>query len=620
MSVLFGIFQRDGKPVKAEQLESMSHAFGSWQADHELIWKKGPVGIGIRQNFETPQAHSFLTPYTDPETSLIFTIECRLDNREDLAQKLQILHEEQQTIADEKLAFLAYKKWEKQCVDHLLGDWSLCVWDPQKQSLFLARDPYGMTAMSYYCDSQIVAFASNKRALLELPQIPKEPNLLRIAQTFAFWAGDMEQTAHKGIYRLPPAHWLETTTTQQTKQRYYRLEDTPMLSPSSPEEAAEKMLKLYRNAVGSVLRHPRGACISLSSGLDSASAAALAAEHLAPQKKQLSSFCSIPAYECPSHGDESPLVKELGQMWPNLAIEYIDAKESNPLNISLDVIERLAEPIGSTANYYWLDTFLNMTQERNRGTIISGEMGNLTISYNGIPRYLPTRELIRRGHHKLALYKTLSPFWLRQLKTKCTSQTYLKNALSTDFISPTLIAESDLLQSYESSNWMLNHGFAPDSKTIRLHSLAPQHDAFRALSTERANNFGIDYADPTQELRLMQFCLGLPETCYLTPTKDRALIRNAMKTLLPQSIISQHKRANQSLDFFNRLLLCDADIRQWLSQFKQKESVKAYIDLDFLSQQWDQLSQLSPNSRRFSYSPLHFLRGMTCAFFIYRYF
>ena len=59
MSVLFGIFQRDGQPVNPAHLETMQKAFGSWEGDHDDIWHKDSMGMGIRQRYETERVKEF---------------------------------------------------------------------------------------------------------------------------------------------------------------------------------------------------------------------------------------------------------------------------------------------------------------------------------------------------------------------------------------------------------------------------------------------------------------------------------------------------------------------------------------------------------------------------------
>ena len=621
MSVIFGLFNRTGEPVQRSNLQAMQNAFGEWIPDYQSTWADGPAGFGIKQSYETKQAKQFPLPFVDSNTENVFMIEGRLDNRDDLFESLDIPELERHTIADEKLAYLAYLKWGFDCPVHLIGDWSFCLWNPKTQTFFIARDPYGMTALSYYCDANIFAFSSNKRALLALPQIPKEPNMQRIAQTFAFWRGDMEQTAHKGIFRLPPAHQIIVTTRDFSKQRYFFLENTPLLHFSNQEEASAAMLDIYRKAVISRLRCPRGPCLSLSSGLDSSSVGALAAQSLALENKGLAAFTSIPAYQVPSYGDESPLVKEIATMWPNLNVEYVNAEAISPLQVSLDVIDRLAEPIGSTANYYWLDSFLPMAKERGLGAILTGETGNLSMSYDGARRFLSPIELMKRGHFRSLASKIMKPFTVQKLMLQSQFQSKVQQSLQSDFMSQNLLENSGLVEQLKKSKWWLDYGVAKNSKDIRLACLAPASDSIWAFSAERANSYGLDYLDPTRDLRLIQFCLGVPEKFYIhADGTKRALMKHAMKGLLPESVIHQKKRANQSLDFAERLRRCDSDIRDLLQQFEKNSSVQNFIDIPFLIRAWAELRNKSSGQELTTFSHAHFLRAITCAFFIYNFF
>ena len=104
---------------------------------------------------------------------------------------------------------LAYERWGQDCPDHLLGDWSLALWDQRRRQLFLARDHHGITGFYYYHNSRFLAFASGKKGLLALPQVPKNQNPLRMAQILTAWPGDGVETAYEGIWRAAAGPYLD---------------------------------------------------------------------------------------------------------------------------------------------------------------------------------------------------------------------------------------------------------------------------------------------------------------------------------------------------------------------------------------------------------------------------
>ena len=60
--------------------------------------------------------------------------------------------------------------------------------------------------------------------------------------------------------------------------------------------------------------------------------------------------------------------------------------------------------------------------------------------------------------------------------------------------------------------------------------------------------FGIELRDPTADLDVVQFCLGIPPEQYLAEGIDRSIIRRAMWGLLPPEVLTKRKRGLQAAD------------------------------------------------------------------------
>ena len=271
MSAIFGLINLDGAPVQADALVRMQQALAYWGENGGGIWQQDNVGLGCNIRQITPESRYETFPVTGAADNLVLTGDARLDNREDLCRVLGIPQVDWPTTPDTLLLLLAYERWGQDCPDRLWGDWSLAVWDKPRQQLFLARDHHGITGFYYFHNSRCLAFASGKKGLLALPQVPKNPNPLRLAQILTAWQGEGVQTAYAGIWRLPPAHTLTITGREIVKRRYWRAEETPELHLPRVEDYHERFLELYQAAVTSRLRSIRPVGATLSGGLDSGS-------------------------------------------------------------------------------------------------------------------------------------------------------------------------------------------------------------------------------------------------------------------------------------------------------------------------------------------------------------
>ena len=205
----------------------------------------------------------------------------RLDNRNELCDTFGIPHPERPTTPDGRLIQLAFKRWGESCPKKLYGDWSMVVWDYDRQRLFLARDQFGNTGLFYYHQPPLFAFASSLKALLALPEVPRRLSEWHLAcYLTVFYQGYGSGTQWQGIEQLLPGFQATITSETFRRQAYWRLEDAPPVRLGSDEDYLAGFLDHYRRAVRCRLESVRPVGVTLSSGLDSGSVTALAAADL----------------------------------------------------------------------------------------------------------------------------------------------------------------------------------------------------------------------------------------------------------------------------------------------------------------------------------------------------
>ncbi len=160
----------------------------------------------------TPEAVHERLPWADPDGRFAFTAEARLDNRDEVFDALSVPGPERAAMADGALIRLAWERWGDGAPTRLLGDWSFAVWEPRERRLLLARDHHGNTALYYVADARRFAFASDRRALLALPDAPRRLNELYLAQVLTAWPEfHGPGTAYAEVCRVPPAHLIRLT-------------------------------------------------------------------------------------------------------------------------------------------------------------------------------------------------------------------------------------------------------------------------------------------------------------------------------------------------------------------------------------------------------------------------
>ena len=160
MSSIAGVYLLDGSPVDPDRLKRMNDRLSHRGPDGSGLWCEGSVGLGHQMLWTTPESlHEKLPLEAD---GLVITADARVDNREELLPELGL----REDVSDSEVILETYRKWGRNCVDRLLGDFAFVVWDKAKGELFCARDHMGVKPFYYYHEpGKIFAFATEIKAL-----------------------------------------------------------------------------------------------------------------------------------------------------------------------------------------------------------------------------------------------------------------------------------------------------------------------------------------------------------------------------------------------------------------------------------------------------------------------
>ncbi len=516
----------------------------------------GYLGMGVLQTFTTPEScHERPIP-RDTRRNTILAGNFRVDNRDELIQKLELTNRAIEFITDADLILAAYAKWENQCARQLLGDFAFALWDGTKKQLLLVRDQIGIAPLYYFPTSWGLLFSSDLRALAAHPDGPKtlDPaaiiHHLRDAQYIL-----PGSTYLARVRKLLPGHQLKVTQYGSHLQRYWSPTGFKTIRLPSPEAYARRLRELFEEAIACRLRsiHPIGT--HLSGGLDSTSIALEAQRQLMQSAKSLGgAFTWLPNTD-PATARKAPEYRATRHAEDALGIsaESIDLtpqalRRELKRNIALDGFADL-----------WYETLIReKARERGIRSLLSGWGGDEIVSsgINGYPA-----ELFWKGHWiKLArlirsriaiplepsLQTQKKPAWRRSL-----GFIYghiflpsLPNALYRRLPGKTLPPMPGFeAMAAPCGDILTRFPPAPDyQKRVGKHremarSLMAGHTQARieAWSAQGAQD-GIQYVYPLLDRRLVEFCLAVPPDLFAERDTTRSLFRNAMRGLLPDDI------------------------------------------------------------------------------------
>ncbi|HKF96239.1 MAG TPA: N-acetylglutaminylglutamine amidotransferase, partial [Gammaproteobacteria bacterium] len=240
--------------------------------DFEATYANGPLALGHRRLAIIDLSQNGNQPMLDDELRLALVFNGIIYNYRELRDELQKLGYRFFSTGDTEVIIKAYHAWGADCVKRFLGMFAFALWDMRAQSLFMARDRFGIKPLYYTVNDNYLRFASNTRALLAAGEVDTRIDAVALHYHLTLHAVvPAPRTLLRGIRKLIPAHTLTIDVQgRQQLQRYWTLEAR---RPSEPRSETE-WLELTRAALCKAVERRIGASdvpvgVLLSGGLDS---------------------------------------------------------------------------------------------------------------------------------------------------------------------------------------------------------------------------------------------------------------------------------------------------------------------------------------------------------------
>ena len=263
-------------------------------------------------------------------------------------------------------------------VERLHGMFAVALWDAGRERLVLARDRLGKKPLLWArLPDGTLAFASELKALLRLPQLSREIDLDAVDAYLALQYVPGDRTALRGIHKLAPGHVLVAEGATQRIERYWQPE------PADPSANDGEWLERVRATVGEAVRKrlvadvPLGAL--LSGGIDSSIVVALMAQ--ASSQPVRTFTVGFPDVRYDERAYARAVASRYGTLHEEVEIEEDIASTLPRLAATFD------EPLGDEAAF---PTFLIAEQARRHVTVaLVGDGGDE--SFAGYERYVAHR-------------------------------------------------------------------------------------------------------------------------------------------------------------------------------------------------------------------------------------
>ena len=563
MSGIFGIWQKDGRPVTPEMLRPMQAIMQLWGQDGVRIGCVGAVGFG---RTVWPAASAEQLPIIHPQNKhLSIVADARIDNRNELYGMLNVPAAERAQLTDSVLILLAYTKWGRACVEKLIGAFAFAIWDAEYKTLFCGRDHMGLRPFFYCHSPSSFIFASDLEAILACSSVPQrfnEPLFAAHLQEDTYFA-EKRQTFWLDIVKLPPAHHLSITNRASQLHRYWSLDNIRDVRLPSNAAYAERLRELLFEAVDCRIQSEVPIGTHLSGGLDSSPIAAIAAQLLQAREQPLKAYSWSPkpiTTKQPSDNEHDFIQAVCRQH--GIECRYINLTAD-------DVVQTYQRDFTRVPYEMMLREELVLQQATADGIqiMLSGWGGDECVTGHGWG-YLPS--LFARGRwsklHRelLALMNTnnLSKTQLAKLYTR----KMLYNVLL-PFVPDAIVTRWIGQQSAYPTSWINPQFAAEHRQAVRelrgpslRERLGVQRMQWRWLDNghiiKRVESWavngarcGIQYHYPMLDRRILEYCLGIPPNQFVQNGWKRSLMRRAVDGLIPPEI--QWERSKVELAAFD---------------------------------------------------------------------
>ncbi|ELS05346.1 asparagine synthase (glutamine-hydrolyzing) [Xenococcus sp. PCC 7305] len=603
MSAIAGIYYQNGQPVKYADLESMFYLLAHRGFDAGDIWYKKNIGLVNRLLFTTPESKQERLPLHDRKSNLILTAEARIDNREELLSVLRLKTEG--IITDSQIILAAYQKWGEDCPIKLIGDFAFAIWDQQKQKLFCARDTMGVKPFYYYYSGCFFAFASEAKALLELPSISCQVNEAKIglflAQLGGFSAYKADSFYHN-IQHLPPGHWLKVDDKGVRLNSYWDWHDAASKIQSElkcDQDYIEAFRERFSQAVACRLRSAYPLVSALSGGLDSSSVSCVAKKLLGNRESLTTIYADCGMTSTDETAYVNAVLAQGGFSHQSVLVK--DAISSAKI-----VASWLDRPLQMPTAAVFLAT-INSVKNQGARVFLTGHDGDTIVSHGIDYPYQVQSDNWQELHNK---------FVFQLVQGKNFTEVSLDNLINHQLVNPNslklyrknLLRERLVSRKWQDKNSTINPDFAQkinleelmkreiDYQSAYLPSVYLNH--FRGVISDNmqvgtaqieliSSANGIELRHPFLDRRLIELCLAVPAHLKNEAGMGRGVMRRAMKGILPRQVCQRKDK----VDFYGFIIPEMARNEQELIErylFDERSQLAKYVDLKALKNNYQQ--------------------------------
>lgn len=459
--------------------------------------------------------------------------------------------------SDTEVILHGYEEWGVDCLHRFRGMFAFALWDSRQRQLFMARDRLGKKPLVYFHQKSHFAFASEIKALLQVPEIERKVNATAIHHYLTYQYVPSPDTIFEGIKKLPPAHYLLYDHEGNIRiERYWKLHYNSSHHRVDLQELRDQIRTKLEESVKLRLISdvPLGAF--LSGGVDSSLIVGIMAKLSAKPVKTFSIGFKEKDY------DELMYAKMVSERFGTDHHEFIVKPDA--IEILPKLVWHYNEPFADSSaipTYY----VAKMTKDYVK-VVLTGDAGDE--NFAGYNRYLRGKWVALFSKIPERMRQTLLPRFLRtiaQLHWKEMKFNHLANYIESissnqarnyaeqvkifnagekgDLYSPEFVQAMSgtdsveyLLRKYEEAE---TNNLIEQLLYLDINTYLPEDLLVKMDIATMANS--LEARVPFLDHQFMEFVAGIPSQLKLKGSKTKFILKTAFKDLLPDPIFKRKK-------------------------------------------------------------------------------
>jgi asparagine synthase (glutamine-hydrolysing) len=544
---------------------------------------RGPDGHGVHQDGLVTLLHTRLSiidlatgdqPLCNEDRTVWVTFNGEIFNYVELRRELEGLGHRFRTRSDTETLVHAYEQWGDDFVSRLNGQFAIALWDATRQRLLLIRDRAGVRPLFVRVVGDTLYFASEIKAIARLSPDPMRVDPRGLAQVFTFWSAIGERTAFAGVSAIPAGHMLVCEKGTQQLRQYWDW-DFPAAAETrrvSMADAADELRALLEDAVRLQLRSDVPVGAYLSGGLDSSGLVALVRRQADVRLQTFSVTFDDPEFDESEH--QRTMAAFLGTEHHTVACTRRAIRDLFP-----KLVWHLESPVLRTAPAP-LMMLSGLVRAHGIKVVLTGEGADEVFGGYDLFKEASIRRFWARqpaSAWRPALFGRLYPY--------LSNSPVANRSFSASFFGQDLTATTDPFHGHR-TRWATTRrasAFFSDAVRADIGAWRPEEELASRLPKGIARWHGLSrdqYVEahtllsgyllssqgdrvamansvegrvPYLDHRVIEFANGLPSRLKLRGLREKAVLREALKPLLPGGIVARTKqpyRAPDSSCFF----------------------------------------------------------------------